>query len=220
MTCCVEFLIAGLLALPVPAPVEARVRASLAERWRVEGTRIEMAWARPSGTVRDDAGVSLGGGGREGWLAVTFDSPGAPAQVARVRAGVRTPVPLAARELAMGGTLTAADITWGERTVWGPPRTGASAGPGVPEPGWVVRRPLAAGEELAWPALAPPQAVQAGAPVTLVWQQNGVRVTRAGLAINGAARGGWVRVRVEGRADRLVGRASANGEVSLVGGFR
>ena len=220
MTCCVELLLAGLLAVPVPSPVEARVRAGIATRWRVEAARVEMAWARPSSAVRDDAGVSLGGGGREGWLAVTFDSPGAPAQVARVRAGVRMPVPVAAHDLAMGAKLEPADISWSERTVWGPPRAPLSAGPGTPEAGWLLRRPVGMGEELAWPALTPPQAVQAGAPVTLIWQQDGVRVTRPGLAVNGAARGGWVRVRVDGRADRMVGRATGDGEVSLVGGFR
>ncbi len=220
MTCCVELLLAGLLAVPLPASVEARVRAGIAMRWRVEAARVEMAWARPSSAVRDDAGVSLGGGGREGWLAVTFDSPGAPAQVARVRAGVRMPVPVAAHDLAMGAKLEPADIMWSERTVWGPPRAAVSAGPGTPEAGWLLRRTVAMGEELAWPALTPPQAVQAGAPVTLVWQQDGVRVTRPGLAVNGAARGGWVRVRVDGRADRMVGRATGDGEVSLVGGFR
>lgn len=220
MTCCVELLLAGLLALPVPAPVESRVRDGIAARWRVEAARVEMSWARPSGAVRDDAGVSLGGGGREGWLAVTFHSPGAPAQVARVRAGVRMPVAVAARDLAIGARLEPADIAWSTRTVWGPPHTDARVGPGSPEAGWLVRRPIAAGELLAWPALTPPQAVQAGAPVTLVWEQDGIRVTRQGLATNGAMRGGWVRVQVEGRADRIVGRATATGEVRLVGGFR
>ena len=46
--------------------------------------------------------------------------------------------------------------------------------------------------------------------MTLVYQQDGVRVTRPGLAMNGAMRGGWVRVRVEGRADRMVGRATGD----------
>jgi flagella basal body P-ring formation protein FlgA len=218
MTCCVELLLAGLLALPVPQSVEARVRAGVAARWRVEAARVELAWSRPSGGVREDADVSLAGGGREGWLAVTFTAAGLPAQVARVRAGVHVPVPVAARDLASGAQLEAADVAWQERTVWGPPQDGASSA--APEPGWRTRRPIAAGEPLAWPAVAPPPAVEAGAPVTLVWKQDGVRVSRPGVAMNGALRGGWVRVRVDGRADRFVGRATAVGEVSLAGGMR
>ncbi len=221
MTCCVEILLAGLLAAPVPAPVEAKVRAALCERWRVEGERLDLSWMRPSGSVRDDAGVMLGGGGREGWLAVTFDSPGAPAQVARLRAGVRVSVPVAARDLTSGARLEAGDIAWSERTVWGPPREAATLpGGGLPEAGWIVRRALSAGEPVEWPAVAPPLAVEAGSPVTLVWRQGGVRVTRAGIAMNGAMRGGWVQVRVNGRADRFVGRATAMGEVDLAGGSR
>src|SRR5262245_64611658 len=110
MTCCVELLVAGLLALPVPDAVEARVRAAVAERWRVEATRVELAWGRPSGAVSADAAVTLTGGGREGWLAATFAAPGLPAQVARVRAGVRTPIAVAAHDLAPGARLEAGDI--------------------------------------------------------------------------------------------------------------
>ncbi len=218
MTCCVEFLLAGLLAVPVSPAVEGRVRAGVAARWRVEGTRVELAWARPGCGVRDDAEVSLGGGGREGWLAVTFLSPGAPPQVVRVRAGLRVATAVAASELASGALLRADDIAWQERTVWGPPR--GSAPESAALPGWRVRRPLAAGEPLAWPAVVAPPVIGLGSPVTLVWEQYGVRVTRPGVAMNGAVTGGWVRVRVEGRADRVVGRATATGEVSLAGGMR
>ena len=42
----------------------------------------------------------------------------------------------------------------------------------------------------------------------------------SGIAMNGAMRGGWVQVRVNGRADRFVGRANAMGEVDLAGGIR
>lgn len=220
MTCCVELLLAAILAAPVPGPVEARVREAVAARWRVEAARVELAWSRPSGDVPADAAVTLAGGGREGWLAATF-SGGPASVVSRVRAGVHMPQPVAAHDLAMGAVLAVADIASGERTVWGPPQSdSARSMPGTPEAGWRVRRPIAAGETLAWPAVAPPQAVEAGAPVTLIWQQQGVRISRPGVAMNGAMRGGWVRVRVEGRADRFVGRATAAGEVSLEGGTR
>jgi hypothetical protein len=38
--------------------------------------------------------------------------------------------------------------------------------------------------------------------------------------MNGAAKGGWVQVRVDGRADRFVGQATGEGEVRLPGGMR
>ena len=120
-----------------------------------------------------------------------------------------------------GARLEPADIAWRERTLWGPPQSdSARTLVGTPEAGWRVRRPIAAGEALVWPAVAPLPAVEAGAPVTLVWRQDGVRISRPGVAMNGAMRGGWVRVRVDGRADRFVGRATAAGEVSLAGGMR
>ena len=137
----------------------------------------------------------------------------------RVRAGLRQSVAVAAHDLVSGTRLAAADVAWKEATVWGPPRD-PNAGPGEVETGWLVRRPIAAGESLVWPAVAPPLAVEAGAPVTLVWMQGGVRVSRAGIAMNGAAKGGWVQVRVDGRADRFVGQATGEGEVRLPGGMR
>ncbi len=219
MISCVELLIAGLLAAPVPAAVEANVRAGLSARWRVEAERLDLAWGRTDAALREDATVALSGAGREGWVSVTLTVPGRPAQVMRVRAGVRQRVPVAAHDLVSGVKVTPDDIAWRDRTVWGPPQDGRS-GPGDVEAGWQVRRALTAGEPLVWPAVAPPLAVQAGTPVTLVWTQGGVRVTRPGIAVNGAARGGWVQVRVDGRADRFVGQATGDGEVRLPGGMR
>lgn len=219
MISCVELLIAGLLAAPVPATVEAHVRDGLAARWRVEATRLDLAWGRTDAALREDAEVTLNGAGREGWVAVTVTAPGRAPQVVRVRAGVKQRVAVAAHELAAGVRLAADDVAWQERTVWGPPQDGRP-GPGAVESGWLVRRALSAGEPLAWPAVAPPLAVEAGSPVTLVWSQGGVRVTRPGIAVNGAAKGGWVQVRVDGRADRFVGQATGAGEVSLPGGMR
>jgi flagella basal body P-ring formation protein FlgA len=219
MISCVELLIAGLLAAPVPATVEAHVRDGLAERWRVEATRLDLAWGRTDAALREDTEVALSGAGREGWVAVTLTAPGRAPQVVRVRAGVKQRVSVAAHDLVSGTRVTADDIAWQERTVWGPPQDGRP-GPGEVETGWLVRRALGAGEPLAWPAVAPPLAVEAGTPVTLVWSQGGVRVSRPGIAVNGAAKGGWVQVRVDGRADRFVGQAIGAGEVRLPGGMR
>jgi flagella basal body P-ring formation protein FlgA len=218
MIYCVDLLLAGLLTVPVSATAETRVRDGVAALWRVEAARVQLAWPRSVDGVRDDAEVSLGGGGREGWLTATFQSPGAPPQVVRVRAGLRVAVPVAASGLVSGTLLRPDDIAWQERTVWGPPR-GAAQEP-APVAGWRVRRPLTTGEPLAWPAVAARPVIELGAPVTLVWEQDGVRISRPGVAMNRAVTGGWVRVRVEGRADRVVGRATAGGEVSLAGGMR
>jgi flagella basal body P-ring formation protein FlgA len=219
MISCVELLIAGVLAAPVSTPIEARVRDGLAARWGVEATRLELAWGAGASDLSEPGTVTIEGAGREGWVVLAIERPGRPTQVARVRAGVRRTEPVAARDLAAGASLTAADIAWQDRTQWGAPRL-ERATPGAVATGWRVRRPLAAGERLAWPAVAPPLAVQAGAPVTLVWREGGVEVSRPGIAVNGAVEGGWVQVRVDGRAGRLVGRATGAGEVSLAGGMR
>jgi flagella basal body P-ring formation protein FlgA len=101
------------------------------------------------------------------------------------------------------------------RVCWGPPAPPAEFRPG---PGWEVRRALAAGEALARPAVAPPMFVMAGEPVRLVWTEGAVQVSTVGIALNRARQGEWVRARVEGKADRLVGTAAATGTVVISSG--
>ena len=80
--------------------------------------------------------------------------------------------------------------------------------PGV---GWEVKRPLAAGELGAYPALVPPLAVLAGEGVELRWQRDIVRVVASGIALNSAREGEDVRVRVVGREEPLSGRVTGPG---------
>ena len=155
------------------------------------------------------------GRGLSGWLVVVFDPSSLDAVAVRLRAGVEDTVPVAARPLAAGARLTAADLRPESRVCWGPPAPSSEPRPG---PGWEVRRALAAGEVLARPAVAPPTLVQAGEPVRLVWGGGAVQVSVVGIALNRARQGELVRARVEGRSDRLVGIATATGTAVISSG--
>jgi flagella basal body P-ring formation protein FlgA len=84
----------------------------------------------------------------------------------------------------------------------------------------VLRRPLAAGDPAEWPAATPPQLVQGGEPVTLVWTRGDVRISFPGRALNSAGRGEAVRARVDGTGGRVVATAIEPGVALLAGGER
>ena len=111
--------------------------------------------------------------------------------------------PRAARPLARGESLAAADI------VAAPGDTLASH-----LVGWTTRRVIAAGEVLRAPAVTPPAAVRAGDHVAVVWQQAGVALRLAGTAAADAALGSHVAVRVDTRR-RFEGTVTAPGVVTL-----
>ena len=133
-------------------------------------------------------------------------------------------VPVAARALARGEVLTAADIAFFADTVrevrertraagaWGTTASAAPVGAG-----WVVRRAIAAGEPLRAPAVTPPDAVRYGQPVRVVYRESGLAITISGTAVADAPVGARVAVRVEsaGRARRLEGTVLAPGLVQL-----
>jgi flagella basal body P-ring formation protein FlgA len=78
------------------------------------------------------------------------------------------------------------------------------------EPGWVTRRPIAAGEPLIEPAVGPPALVTAGQAVTFVAEQQGIRLSIRGTAATGGALGDRVWVRMDsGRRLRGVVTAPA-----------
>jgi flagella basal body P-ring formation protein FlgA len=200
-----------------PAVVEARVVARVAETWSVPERDVTLAWGRlPAGlAAAEQAPLELVGRGSDGWFAVVLRPAGAPPLALRVRAGVKREVAVATRPLPLGTLVADDDVRLAERLVWGPPRVEARAGAG-----WTVRRPLAAGESLAWPAAAPPALIDAGSPVTLVWMRGSVRVSRPGIALNAARAGELVHVRpLEGGGHRR-GIATAPGEVTLDEGGR
>jgi len=109
--------------------------------------------------------------------------------------------PRAARPLARGQTLAAADID-------------AAAGDATRLVGWTTRRMIAAGEVLRAPAVAPPAAVRAGDAVALVYAADGLTLRLNGTAAADAPLGGRVAVRVDGRR-RFEGVVAGPGLVRL-----
>jgi flagella basal body P-ring formation protein FlgA len=209
----------GVFASPVvtvPDPVAARVSTWLAHEWGVPERAVHLEWGRLSVALPGgDLPFRVTGRGVSGWLVVVFDPSSRDAVAVCLRAGVEDTVLVAARPLATGTLLTAADLQPEPRVCWGPPALSSEPRPG---PGWEVRRALAAGEVLSRPAVAPPLLVAAGGPVRLVWAEGAVQVSVAGIALNRARQGERVRARVEGRSDRLVGTATATGTVVISSG--
>jgi flagella basal body P-ring formation protein FlgA len=203
-------------AATVPDSAAACVSAWLAREWGVSERAVRLEWGRlpgalPGGTLP----FRVSGRGVAGWLVVVFDPSGRDAVAVRLRAGVEDTVMVAARPLAAGTLLDAADLRPEPRVRWGPPTPPSGSRPG---PGWEVRRALATGEALACPAVAPPTLVVAGEPVRLVWAEGAVQVSVVGTALNRARQGESVRARVEGRPGRLVGTATAPGTVVISSG--
>jgi flagella basal body P-ring formation protein FlgA len=156
----------------------------------------------------------LAGRGLHGWFTAVLRPAGPDAVALRVRAGVIRTVPVAARDLPAPGRLAASDVRREARVQWGAPMPGdLEVGPG-----WEVRRPVAAGEELAPPAVAPPALVVAGQPITLRWQRGAVEVTLPGTALHTARAGETARATVPGRPGRLEGRVTGPGTITLGGG--
>jgi flagella basal body P-ring formation protein FlgA len=203
-------------AAAVPDSVAARVSTWLAREWSVPERAVRLEWGRLSLALPGrPLPFRVTGRGVAGWYVVVFD-PSSPGAVAvRLRAGVEDSVLVAARPLATGALLSAADLKSEPRVCWGPPAPPSESRPG---PGWEVRRALATGEVLARPAVTPPMLVVAGEPVRLVWTEGAVQVSVVGIALNRARQGELVRARVEGRSDRLVGTATATGTVVISSG--
>jgi hypothetical protein len=115
-------------------------------------------------------------------VAIAFGAPSVLAQGTQsAQSAVPLATPLAAREIARGVELTAADIS-GDSTM---------------RAGWVTRRVIHEGEPLKEPAVVPPQLVRAGMEITVRAEAGGVLVTRTGTALMSGALGERVRVRVD-----------------------
>lgn len=104
-----------------------------------------------------------------------------------------TSQPVAARIIPRGRVLTADDLA--ERPVASGERPPARR-PGV---GWVARRLIGAGEPLREPAVAPPVALAAGDTVRALRDAGGVRIALRATALQDAALGQRVAVRVDVR---------------------
>ena len=198
-----------------PEGLEARIRAEVARRWEVPAADIELETGSlgPASPAAVDARVMLLGSGAGGhWVARLEHRHGANESV-RVRAGVRTTAPVAARDLTRGTELGPGDIRFDTTVRWGEP---LDDGPEATE-GWVVQRLLREGEPLRTPAVQPPLAVQSGEPVALVWERAGVGLRVAGKAAGSAAVGQRVYVRTE-NGRRLEGVVVAPGVVNVTQG--
>jgi flagella basal body P-ring formation protein FlgA len=212
-------LLAQLAAVPsdtmVPAALRARVQEELARTWQVAPSAVVVA---AGGTVRwrpadAEAPLRLGTVSREGWLVVTLEPTGATPRAVRLRAGVATEVPVAARALASGTLLAADDIARDARVQWGVPGSQEMVEP----LGWEVRRALRAGDALQGVVIAAPPAVASGAQLRIVWQQRGVAIELDAVALTAARLGERVQARTA--TGRVTARMTGPGEARIEGGL-
>jgi flagella basal body P-ring formation protein FlgA len=80
--------------------------------------------------------------------------------------------------------------------------------------GWLTRRPIALGEFMRSPAVAPAPVVILGSTVKVLWQDGTLRLTLVGTATNNAPLGGPVGVRID-KNRRLDGVAVAPNTVRI-----
>jgi flagella basal body P-ring formation protein FlgA len=208
----------SLAPAPLPRPLERRVAERFAEAWNVPPAAVRLAWGRSTAASRLDptAPFRVLGRGAGGWYAVVFHPAERQALAVQVRAGLVETTCVAARPLARGARLAAADLREEPHVRWGPPGARSTAlGTERPGEGWEVRRPIATGDRLAWPAVAPPPMVVAGQPVRLEWEREGVRVAFVGVALNDARCGETVLARVPERPARLLATVTAPGVAQL-----
>ena len=200
----------------VPAALAARVQEAVAAQWQLPPSAVQLAWGTvPAWRAHDvDAPLRLGPIGRDGWLVVTLEPVGLAPRAVRVRAGAEAPAPVAARALAVGTTLTAADIRWESPVQWGAPEVTTSP----VDVGWEVRRALRAGEPLRGVAVAPPTGVTSGAPLRVVWARNGVEIEMEAVALTAARVGEKVQARTS--TGRVMARMTAPGIARIEGGER
>ncbi len=140
---------------------------------------------------------------------VTASAPVARATSAATTVWTRA---VATRALHRGDTLRTADFTLVDTLVQRRPPYGLDTT--TPQVGWLVQRPVAAGEWLRRPGVTPLPAVTAGQPVHAHWTDGTVHLAVNAIALNTAPIGAAVTVRV-GRTRRLDGIVIAPDSVRL-----
>jgi flagella basal body P-ring formation protein FlgA len=214
-------LVAGAPAAPpdsasVDPLFEVRVAECVAREWNVPPESVHLGWSDPaSASASPSERIRLIGRGSDGWFAVAIDPDGPGAAALRVRAGVDDTVLVATRPLNLGSTIRDGDLRAEKQLHWGPPSRRVDERPAT---GWEVRRPLATGEIVGWPAVVAPSVILSGQPVRMEWSRGGVRVLIEGIALNAARVGEIVRVRANGRREPIAGQATAPGTAVLCGG--
>ncbi len=125
----------------------------------------------------------------------------------------RVSLTVATRAIARGEVLQTSDIARADTVIiW---RWNGLAPDTTPAlPGWVARRPIAAGEVLRAPAVSPPPVIESGATVKAIWQDGPLTLVINGVATNSAIAGAPVGVRID-RSRRLDGVAVAPNTVRL-----
>ena len=202
----------------VPPQLEQRVLQRVAEIWDVAHESLHLQWGRLASDQPLNKNVSfrLIGNGADGWFAASFLREDGSSVAARVRVGVEDTILVAARPLDAGSELSPGDIQLEIQLTWRRPRTKRAAQPDV---GWVVRRPIATGQELTFPAVSQPNVISAGEPVQFTWSRGAVRISLTGVALNAARLGERIRARVTGRSSTHVdGIATGPGTAKLKGG--
>lgn len=153
-----------------------------------------------------DARAVAAQGARHLFSAAPATSTSASLSAPTARAG-RTPV--AAREIARGTVLAAADITWSDSV-----QTRAGGRDSV-QAGWVARRSFRTGEVLEAPGVSPPDLVSSGDVVNVIYTAPGVAITLRGTAVGSGAKGDEVYVRLDNRR-RLRGVVAAANTVRVM----
>jgi flagella basal body P-ring formation protein FlgA len=139
--------------------------------------------------------------------ALSAVSVNAQAPNASASYGVERTIPVAARALPRGASLSSSDYRVAAVMVRSALATAVAA-----ESGWVTRRPVAAGEPLVEPAVGPPALVASGQPVMFVADAGAVHLAVRGTAATSGALGDRVWVRMDsGR--RLRGTVTAPGTI-------
>lgn len=121
--------------------------------------------------------------------------------------------PKANRAIARGEILRAEDFVLTDTVIvwrWNTPSTDTITAVN----GWTTRRPIAQGEFMRPPAIAPANAITLGSTVKVLWQDGPVRLTLTGTATNNAALGAPVGVRLD-KNRRLDGIAVGPNTVRL-----
>lgn len=206
-------------AVTIPPGLERRVAERIAEVWDVPWESLRLQWGRLAlqQPLNDTMPVRLIGRGADGWFAATITLGSGTTTAVRVRAGREDTVYVAARPLESGSELAPGDVEPKVRIVWRRPEAGETV---RPEMGWLVRRPIGAGQELRFPAVSRPYVISAGEPVQFTWRRGTVAVSMTGVALNAARIGDRVRARVSGRSTHVAGIATGPGTARLKGGGR
>lgn len=121
--------------------------------------------------------------------------------------------PKATRAIARGEVLRAEDFVLTDTVIvwrWNTPSTDTMTA----VVGWATRRPIAQGEFMRPPSIAPANAITLGSQVKVFWQDGPVKLTLTGTATNNAALGAPVGVRID-KDRRLDGIAVAPNTVRL-----